>query len=103
MSVARLYAGQVDVDPLAVVSGLVADEHVPAQAAARYKPSGRKKRAEWERTWDLQRAEDRGEDVGRIAVRPSTRRPTSSTVVLEAAGQAGCAEGAVHLGDRRRA
>jgi len=70
MSVARLYMGQVDVDPLAVVAGLVADEHVPAQAAARYKSSGLKKRAEWERTWELQRAEDRGEDVGRIAVPP---------------------------------
>ena len=70
MSVARLYVGQVDVDPLAVVTGLFADEHVPAQAAARYKPSGLKKRAEWERTWGLQRAEDRGEDVGRIAVPP---------------------------------
>ena len=70
MPVARVYTGQVDIDPLAVVTALVADEHVPAQAAARYKPSGRKKRAEWERTWELQRAEDRGEDVGRIAVPP---------------------------------
>lgn len=70
MSVARVYAGTVDIDALAVVTSLVADEHVPAQAAARYKPSGQKKRAEWERTWDLQRAEDRGEDVGRIAVPP---------------------------------
>ena len=70
MSVARVYTGTVEVDPLSVVSGLVADEHVPAQAAARYKPSGRKKRVEWERTWELQRAEDRGEDVGRIAVPP---------------------------------
>jgi hypothetical protein len=70
MSVARLYAGNVDIDALAVVTSLVADEHVPAQAGARYKPSGRKKRAEWERTWDLQRAEDRGDDVGRIAVPP---------------------------------
>ncbi len=70
MSAARVYTGTVDVDALAVVTSLVADEHVPAQAAARYKASGRKKRAEWERTWELQRAEDRGEDVGRIAVPP---------------------------------
>jgi hypothetical protein len=70
MEVARLWAGQVDIDPLAVVTKLAADEHVPAQAAARYKDSGLKKRAEWERTWELQRAEDRGEDVGRIAVPP---------------------------------
>ncbi len=47
---------------------------MPAQAAARYKPSGRKKRVEWERTWELQRAEDRGEDVGRIAVPPKYKQ-----------------------------
>jgi hypothetical protein len=70
MSVARVYTGSVDIDALAVVTSLVADEHVPAQAAARYKAPGRKKRAEWERTWELQRAEDRGDDVGRIAVPP---------------------------------
>jgi hypothetical protein len=70
MEVARTWVGQADVDPLAVVTKLVTDEHVPAQAAARYKPSGMTKRREWERTWDLQRAEDRGEDVGRIAVPP---------------------------------
>lgn len=70
MSVARLWGGQVDIDALSVVSQLVADEHVPAQAAARYKPSGLAKRVEWERTWELQRAEDLGEDVGRIAVPP---------------------------------
>lgn len=70
MTVARVYVGRFDVDPLAVVSELVADEHVPAQRAARYKDSGLRKRAEWERTWELQRAEDRGEDVGRIAVPP---------------------------------
>lgn len=52
------------------VSRLVDDQHVPAQRAARYKPSGLAKRAEWERVWDLQRAEDRGETVGRIAVPP---------------------------------
>jgi hypothetical protein len=70
MSVARLWGGQVDIDALSVVSQLVADEHVPAQAAARYKPSGLAKRVEWERTWEMQRAEDQGEDVGRIAVPP---------------------------------
>lgn len=70
MEVARTWVGQADIDPFAVVTKLVADEHVPAQAAARYKQSGMTKRREWERTWDLQRAEDRGEDVGRIAVPP---------------------------------
>jgi hypothetical protein len=70
MDVARTWVGQTDIDPLAVVTTLVDGEHVPAQAAARYKPSGMTKRREWERTWDLQRAEDRGEDVGRLAVPP---------------------------------
>ena len=36
----------------------------------RYKPSGLTKRAVWERTWDLQRREDAGEDVGPIPVPP---------------------------------
>ncbi|MCB1602727.1 MAG: BREX-2 system adenine-specific DNA-methyltransferase PglX, partial [Xanthomonadales bacterium] len=70
MDVARLWAGSQEVDALTVVTKLVADEHVPAQAAARYKPSGLAKRAEWERVWDLQRAEDLGEDVGKIPVPP---------------------------------
>lgn len=32
--------------------------------------SGIKKCAEWELTWERQRAEDSGKDVGRIAVPP---------------------------------
>jgi hypothetical protein len=70
MDVARLWMGTQEVDALTVVTKLVADEHVPAQAAARYKPSGLAKRSEWQRVWELQRAEDRGEDVGRIPVPP---------------------------------
>jgi len=63
MSVARLWKGRVEIDVVAVLAELVADEHVPAQAAARYKPSGMAKRAQWERTWALQRVEDRGEPL----------------------------------------
>lgn len=63
MGVARLWKGAVEIDPVSVVSELVADEHVPAQSAARYKPSGLAKRRQWERTWDLQRTEDRGEEL----------------------------------------
>jgi hypothetical protein len=70
MDVARLWAGTQEIEALAVVTALVADEHVPAQCAARYKPSGLAKRREWERVWELQRAEDRGEGVGRIPVPP---------------------------------
>lgn len=70
MDVARLWMGTQEVDALTVVTKLAADEDVPTQAAARYKPSGLTKRAEWERVWELQRAEDRGQDVGRIPVPP---------------------------------
>jgi hypothetical protein len=70
MEVARLWAGSIEVDPVKVVADLVADEHVPAQAGARYKESGLAKRAEWERVWALQREEDAGREVGRIPVPP---------------------------------
>lgn len=62
VSVARLWAGDAlgrpDAELAEVVGTLVDDEHVPFLAAYRYKPSGLAKRAEWEHTWTLQRAED---------------------------------------------
>ncbi|MCA9312396.1 MAG: BREX-2 system adenine-specific DNA-methyltransferase PglX, partial [Phycisphaerales bacterium] len=61
LEVARVWKGVDWVDPVDVVGELVADEHVPAQAAARYKGKGFDKRRQWQRTWDLQRMEDRGE------------------------------------------
>ena len=74
LDVARLWKGIVEIDPVAVVGELVADEHVPAQSAARYKVKGFDKRRQWERTWDLQRIEDRGEalpdGLARIPVPP---------------------------------
>jgi hypothetical protein len=42
---------------------LIADEHVPYLPALRYKPAGLRKRAQWERTWALQRREDAGEKL----------------------------------------
>ncbi|WP_119727667.1 BREX-2 system adenine-specific DNA-methyltransferase PglX [Thermomonospora amylolytica] len=57
VSVARLYAGQ-DADLAKVIAEITQDEHVPYLAALRYKPSGLRKRAQWEKTWDLQREED---------------------------------------------
>jgi hypothetical protein len=45
-------------DVLALVTELVASEAVPALPIERYKPSGLLKRKQWERTWELQRAED---------------------------------------------
>ena len=47
-----------DADLADVLKEIIADEHVPFLAAYRYKPSGLDKRAQWERTWDLQREED---------------------------------------------
>lgn len=58
VAVARLLAGP-DADLADVLAGIIADEHVPCLARARYKPEGLLKRALWEQTWDMQRAEDR--------------------------------------------
>jgi hypothetical protein len=53
-----------------LVSELVEFESVPLLPILRYKPNGLRKRAEWEKTWELQRREDAGEDVGAIPVPP---------------------------------
>jgi hypothetical protein len=58
-----LWIGSDQHDPVATLGALVADEHVPFLPAHRYKPSGLRKRAQWERTWALQRREDAGEKV----------------------------------------
>ncbi|MBY9075952.1 BREX-2 system adenine-specific DNA-methyltransferase PglX [Nocardioides sp. WL0053] len=64
----ELWAGRTISDVAAELGRLVGEEHVPFLAAHRYKPSGLRKRAEWEQTWDLQRREDAREDVGTIPV-----------------------------------
>ncbi|MFJ7409417.1 BREX-2 system adenine-specific DNA-methyltransferase PglX [Streptomyces sp. NPDC098077] len=60
VSVAELYAPRKEL--ATVVADLLSEEHVPFLAALRYKPSGLKKRAEWEHVWDLQRLEDAAPD-----------------------------------------
>ncbi|MEU5542557.1 BREX-2 system adenine-specific DNA-methyltransferase PglX [Streptomyces sioyaensis] len=60
VSVAKIYAPHKDLPT--VVAELMTDEHVPFLAALRYKPSGLKKRADWEHVWDLQRQEDAAPD-----------------------------------------
>jgi hypothetical protein len=60
VSVAKLYAPRKELAK--VVSELITDEHVPFLPALRYKPSGLKKRADWEEVWDLQRKEDAAPD-----------------------------------------
>ena len=59
MAVAELYTGRTDFDPAQMVADLVEAESVPYLPVLRYSESGLRKRAEWERTWALQREEDR--------------------------------------------
>ncbi len=58
MQVAELYAGRSDFDVNALVANLVNGEAVPLLPVQRYTEAGLRKRAEWERTWALQRQED---------------------------------------------
>ncbi|MFD3775417.1 BREX-2 system adenine-specific DNA-methyltransferase PglX [Streptomyces sp. NPDC058612] len=60
VSVAKIYAPRKELP--AVVAELMTDEHVPFLPALRYKPSGLKKRQDWEHVWDLQRQEDAAPD-----------------------------------------
>lgn len=70
MAVARVYAGRDDVDVAPLITELVAAEAVPYLAALRFKDSGLRKWEQWCETWELQRREDAGEDVGEIPVPP---------------------------------
>ena len=58
-----IHTGSPDFDLTVEVSKLLATEAVPTFAPLRYKPAGIEKFRAWERVWDLQRAEDRGERV----------------------------------------
>jgi len=58
MQVAELYTGRTDFDASELVRELVEGESVPILPVVRYKPAGLRKRAQWERTWRLQRLED---------------------------------------------
>ncbi|MFI9466638.1 BREX-2 system adenine-specific DNA-methyltransferase PglX [Streptomyces sp. NPDC052492] len=60
VSVAQLYEPRKEL--AAVVADLLSNEHVPFLAALRYKPTGLRKRADWEHVWDLQRQEDAAPD-----------------------------------------
>jgi hypothetical protein len=62
-AVLDLWVGHDQHDLAKTLAKLVADEHVPYLPAGRYKPSGLRKRIQWERTWADQRREDAGEDV----------------------------------------
>ncbi|GAA2347289.1 BREX-2 system adenine-specific DNA-methyltransferase PglX [Streptomyces cuspidosporus] len=60
--VAALYAARhldkQDVPLSTVLTAVVEPEHVPYLAALRYKESGLRKRAQWEKVWEEQRKED---------------------------------------------
>ena len=58
MQVAELYRGHPDFDVHALVAELVESEAVPFLPVLRYKDTGLRNRAVWERTWELQRRED---------------------------------------------
>ena len=58
LSAAALYAGRIDFDVTRLVTDLVEGDSVPLLPAVRFTPSGLRKRAAWEQTWDLQRRED---------------------------------------------
>lgn len=66
LSVLSLWDGTRDVDVVKALTTLLIDESVPYLAAQRLKDSGLRKREAWEQTWELQRREDAGEDVGTI-------------------------------------
>ncbi len=58
LQVAELYKGRPDFDVTRLVEALVENEAIPFLPVLRYKPSGLRKRQEWEETWKLQREED---------------------------------------------
>lgn len=70
LQVASIYRGRPDFDVAALVSELIEGESVPFLPILRYKPSGLWKRELWEQTWDFQRQQDAGKDVGEIPVPP---------------------------------
>ncbi|MFI1843832.1 BREX-2 system adenine-specific DNA-methyltransferase PglX [Streptomyces microflavus] len=60
VSVVKIYEPHKELHT--VVAELMTGEHVPSLAALRYKPSGLRKRADWEHVWGLQRQEDAATD-----------------------------------------
>ncbi len=58
MRVAEVYRARPDFDVTALITELVTMEGVPYLPVLRYTESGLRKRAQWERTWELQRLED---------------------------------------------
>ncbi|WP_435860495.1 BREX-2 system adenine-specific DNA-methyltransferase PglX [Streptomyces prasinus] len=74
-AVAALYAADHLKKPEAslatVLRAVIENEHVPYLAALRYKETGLRKRAQWERVWEEQREEDR--DGVRRDIKPAPK------------------------------
>ena len=73
VSVARLFGGP-DADLADVLTQIIADEHVPYLSQLRYSGTGLLKRLLWEKTWDLQREEDRTGQRLEIDVPPKYKK-----------------------------
>jgi very-short-patch-repair endonuclease len=58
LQVGELYTHDAAFDVLKLVNTLIESESVPLLPILRYKPSGLRKRQDWEHTWHLQRQED---------------------------------------------
>ena len=58
MEVGEVYRDDPAFDVAASGGGTGEAENVPLLPVLRYKPSGLRKRQEWEKTWELQREED---------------------------------------------
>lgn len=58
-----IHTGSRDYDLSVELDQLLRDQAVPAFAPQRYKPVAMEKFRAWQQTWELQRAEDRGEKV----------------------------------------
>ncbi|MFD6346878.1 BREX-2 system adenine-specific DNA-methyltransferase PglX [Streptomyces roseolus] len=78
VSVAELYAPRQDLAK--TVRELLSEEHVPFVSALRYKPTGLKKRADWEYVWKKQREEDAAPDeLAKRQIRKGTPVPPKYT------------------------
>jgi hypothetical protein len=70
MQVAELYRGRADFDVTALVAQLIEAECVPFLPVLRYRPTGLRKRAVWQDSWELQRREEANEESPEIPVPP---------------------------------
>jgi len=78
----ELLAVRKDADIGTALAQLVLEASVPELAAQRLTDAGLAKRAVWERVWDLQRAEDRDEEVHAIPLPPKYSSADFRSVVF---------------------